>query len=41
VESIAEHEAILEALEAGDIERAARAVETHHLRAMERLARTS
>jgi DNA-binding GntR family transcriptional regulator len=40
-ESIAEHEAILEALEAGDIERAARAVETHRLRAMERLAQTS
>jgi DNA-binding GntR family transcriptional regulator len=40
-ESIAEHEAILEALEAGDIERAPRAVETHRLRAMDRLAQTS
>jgi DNA-binding GntR family transcriptional regulator len=40
-ESLAEHEAILEALEAGDIERAARAAETHRLRAMERLAQTS
>ena len=40
-ESIAEHEEILTALEAGDTARAARAVERHRLRAMERLARTT
>jgi DNA-binding GntR family transcriptional regulator len=39
-ESLAEHVAILDALEARDAERAARAVETHRLRAMARLAET-
>jgi DNA-binding GntR family transcriptional regulator len=39
-ESLAEHEDILCALEAGQTARAARAVERHRLRAMERLART-
>jgi DNA-binding GntR family transcriptional regulator len=36
-ESISEHEAILAALEAGDLERAAQALETHRLQAMGRL----
>jgi len=40
-ESIAEHEEILSALEAGDTARAARAVERHRLRAMDRLAQTT
>ena len=40
-ESLAEHEEILGALEARDWARAARAVETHRLRAMERLAETT
>jgi DNA-binding GntR family transcriptional regulator len=40
-ESLAEHEEILKALEAGDTARAARAVERHRLRAMERLAETT
>jgi DNA-binding GntR family transcriptional regulator len=40
-ESLAEHEEILRALEAGDTARAARAVERHRLRAMERLAETT
>ena len=40
-ESLAEHEEILRALEAKDWARAARAVETHRLRAMERLAETT
>lgn len=40
-ESLAEHEDILSALEAADWPRAARAVETHRLRAMERLAETT
>ena len=40
-ESIAEHEEILKSLEAGDGGRAARAVERHRLRAMERLAETT
>jgi DNA-binding GntR family transcriptional regulator len=40
-ESIAEHEEIIRALEAGDASRAARAVETHRMRAMARLAATS
>jgi DNA-binding GntR family transcriptional regulator len=40
-ESIAEHEEILKALEAGDTARAARAVEGHRLRAMDRLAQTT
>jgi len=40
-ESLAEHEEILRALEAGDTARAARAVERHRLRAMERLATTT
>jgi hypothetical protein len=39
-ESLAEHE-ILRALEAADWPRAIRAVETHRLRAMERLAETT
>src|SRR5688572_21703064 len=40
-ESLAEHDEILKALEAGDTARAARAVERHRLRAMERLAETT
>jgi len=40
-ESIAEHEEILTALEAGDTALAARAVERHRLRAMDRLAQTT
>ncbi|HXH83680.1 MAG TPA: GntR family transcriptional regulator [Candidatus Tectomicrobia bacterium] len=40
-ESLAEHEEILGALEAGDVARAARAVERHRLRAMERLGQTT
>jgi DNA-binding GntR family transcriptional regulator len=40
-ESIAEHEEILRALEAGDTARAAQAVERHRLRAMARLAETT
>ena len=40
-ESLAEHEEILRALEAGDTARAARAVERHRLLAMERLAETT
>ena len=40
-ESLAEHEEILQALEAGDAARAARAVERHRLRAMARLAETT
>ncbi|HTY79546.1 MAG TPA: GntR family transcriptional regulator [Candidatus Bathyarchaeia archaeon] len=40
-ESLGEHELILKALEAGDLERAAKAVEFHRLAAMERLERTS
>ena len=40
-ESLAEHEEILRALEASDWPRATRAVETHRLRAMERLAETT
>jgi DNA-binding GntR family transcriptional regulator len=40
-ESLAEHEEILRALDARDWSRAARAVETHRLRAMERLAETT
>ena len=40
-ESIAEHQDILIALETGDTARAARAVERHRLRAMERLAHTT
>jgi DNA-binding GntR family transcriptional regulator len=39
-ESIAEHEAILKALERQDMARAARAVEEHRMRAMRRLAAT-
>jgi DNA-binding GntR family transcriptional regulator len=41
VESIAEHEEILRALEAGDAGGAAERVEAHRHRAMERLAATS
>jgi DNA-binding GntR family transcriptional regulator len=40
-ESLAEHEEILRALEAGELTRAARAVEQHRLRAMARLAETT
>lgn len=40
-ESLAEHEEIFRALEAGDWPRASRAVETHRLRAMKRLAETT
>jgi DNA-binding GntR family transcriptional regulator len=40
-ESLAEHEEILRALEVGDTAAAARAVERHRLRAMERLAETT
>jgi len=40
-ESLAEHEEILKALEAGDAARAARAIERHRLRAMSRLAETT
>jgi DNA-binding GntR family transcriptional regulator len=40
-ESLAEHEEILRALESADWPRATRAVETHRLRAMERLAETT
>ncbi|MGH7393605.1 MAG: GntR family transcriptional regulator, partial [Candidatus Rokuibacteriota bacterium] len=40
-DSLTEHEEILAALEAGDTARAARAVETHRLHAMERLATTT
>jgi len=40
-ESLGEHELILNALETGDVDRAARAVEYHRLAAMERLERTS
>jgi len=40
-ESIAEHEEILSALEVGDTSRAARALERHRLRAMQRLAQTT
>jgi DNA-binding GntR family transcriptional regulator len=40
-ESLTEHEAILEALADGDTARAARAVETHRMQAMRRLAETT
>jgi DNA-binding GntR family transcriptional regulator len=40
-ESLGEHELILKAFEAGDLDRAAKAVEYHRLSAMERLERTS
>jgi DNA-binding GntR family transcriptional regulator len=40
-ESLAEHEQILQALDAGDLERAVKAVEHHRLSAMARLERTS
>jgi DNA-binding GntR family transcriptional regulator len=40
-ESLAEHEEILQALEQGDAERAARASERHRLQAMRRLAETT
>src|SRR5687768_1966624 len=36
-ESVAEHERIIEALEHGDVDEAARAIEEHRMRAMERL----
>ncbi|HET7875507.1 MAG TPA: GntR family transcriptional regulator [Methylomirabilota bacterium] len=40
-ESLAEHEQILRALEDGEMARAARAIEQHRMRAMERLAETT
>jgi DNA-binding GntR family transcriptional regulator len=40
-ESLEEHEAILRALEAGDPEKAAKAIERHRLRAMRRLEETA
>jgi DNA-binding GntR family transcriptional regulator len=40
-ESLAEHERILKALEGGDAAGAARAIEQHRMRAMERLAETT
>ncbi|MGH7754296.1 MAG: FCD domain-containing protein, partial [Gemmatimonadales bacterium] len=40
-ESLAEHEQILKALEGGDAAGAARAIEQHRMRAMERLAETT
>jgi DNA-binding GntR family transcriptional regulator len=40
-ESLAEHEQIVKALEEGDVDRAARAIEQHRMRAMERLAETT
>ena len=38
-ESVAEHERIVKALERGDVDEAARAIEEHRMRAMERLDR--
>jgi len=40
-ESLAEHEQILRALEDGDVDRAARAIEHHRMQAMGRLAETT
>ena len=40
-ESLAEHEQILRALEDGDADRAARAIEHHRMQAMGRLAETT
>jgi DNA-binding GntR family transcriptional regulator len=40
-ESLTEHEQILKALEGGDVAGAARAIEQHRMRAMERLAETT
>ncbi len=40
-ESLAEHEQILKALDAGDLGRAAKAIEQHRMRAMERLEGTT
>jgi DNA-binding GntR family transcriptional regulator len=40
-ESLTEHEQILKALEGGDAAGAARAIEQHRMRAMERLAETT
>jgi DNA-binding GntR family transcriptional regulator len=40
-ESLAEHEQILKALDAGDLGRAARALEQHRMRAMQRLQQTT
>lgn len=40
-ESLEEHEVILRALEAGDLERTAKAIEDHRLRAMQRLEETT
>jgi DNA-binding GntR family transcriptional regulator len=40
-ESLEEHEAILRALEAGDLEKAAKAIERHRLLAMRRLEETA
>jgi DNA-binding GntR family transcriptional regulator len=38
-ESVAEHERIIAALQRGDVDEAARAIEEHRMRAMERLDR--
>ena len=40
-ESLAEHEQILKALDAGDSARAAKAMEHHRMRAMQRLQQTT
>jgi DNA-binding GntR family transcriptional regulator len=40
-ESLAEHEQILKALDAGDLARAAKAMEHHRMRAMQRLQQTT
>jgi len=40
-ESLAEHEQILRALDAGDLDRAAKALEQHRMRAMQRLQQTT
>lgn len=40
-ESLGEHEAILRALEGGDLDRTAKAIENHRLRAMRRLEETT
>jgi len=40
-ESLAEHEQILRALDAGDLDRAAKAMEQHRMRAMQRLQQTT
>ncbi len=40
-ESLAEHEQILKALDAGDLDRAAKAMEQHRMQAMQRLQQTT